>query len=194
MKMIAGAISRLHCGLVQAALCAAPLLLAASPAAAQYLATGDDPHGVRAQCGCVIPSYDFAFNTFFTPNPQAVGGTLNAIVGFNFEKTGAMSLTLLTNSLGAPIQVFLVALVPTGTLGLPQDTWFIYDGANWQQFDGNFVPAASGLTAGSTLDLSVPSSMDLLRSLQRTEVYVGYGTSAQEMLQAKRFQGVVKFR
>ncbi|MEO7108155.1 MAG: hypothetical protein ABIZ09_17395, partial [Rhodoferax sp.] len=92
------------------------------------------------------------------------------------------------------VQVFVAAYLPAGSLGLTTDTWFcLTPNDGWQPLAGTYVPAATGIAAGTTLRITVISNIDL-NSLPKAEVYVGYGTSVDEMIQSARYKAVIAVR
>ena len=169
MKTINLAVSGCRSAFVKIALCLLPLMLVSVPASAVSLSIGS------------------------ISNPKIAGGTLMGISGAGLNGT-TLGFNLTLGNIGAPAQVFLAAYVPTGTLGLTADTWFCYTPNGWQPLVGaSYVPFMTGVAAGTTLRLSLLENVDL-NSLPKAEVYVGYGTSVDEMIQSARYKGVVAIR
>ncbi len=169
MKTFALAVSGWRSAFVKMALCLFPLLLVSVPASAVSLSIGS------------------------ISNPKIPGGTLTGVSNAGIiGSTLGFSLTL--TNIGAPAEVFLAAYVPAGTLGLTADTWFCFTTDGWQPLVGsNYVPFMTGVAGGTTLNLSLLKNVDF-NSLPKAEVYVGYGTSVQEMIQSGRYKGVMAIR
>lgn len=63
---------------------------------------------------------------------------------------------------------------------------FLRNGNNWQLYDGVNVPAAAAVTSGTTFDIDIATLPNTVNaSLLGTQLYVGYGKSATEMLNGK---------
>lgn len=169
MKTLSFAVSGARSALVKIALCLFPLLLVSAPASAVSLSIGS------------------------ISNPKVAGGTLTGVSNAGIiGSTLGFSLTLA--NIGAPAQVFLVAYVPAGTLGLTADTWFCLTPDGWQPLVGsNYVPYMTGLAGGTTVNFSLLKNVDF-NSLPKAEVYVGYGTSVEEMIATARYKGVMAIR
>lgn len=127
-------------------------------------------------------------------NPQVAGGTLNSVSNVGISGS-TLGLTLTINDIGAPAQIFLAAYVPAGSLGLTTPTWFCFtQNDGWQPLVGsNYVPFRTDIAAGTAMRISLLENTNL-NSLPKAEVYVGYGTSVQEMIQSARYKGVLAVR
>lgn len=94
----------------------------------------------------------------------------------------------------AGYNIYVVALVPSGALGLPRATWFMYPATRvWAALGSPIAAFKEGLAQNATNREIVPilQGMDVT-SLPGTEFYIGYGTSDTEMLSAGRYRGVYK--
>jgi hypothetical protein len=170
MKTLSFAMSSVRSTCVKIAFCALPFMMVAAPASAA--------------------SFSFGSIT----NPQIAGGTLTGVSNIGISN-GNLGLSLAIANIGAPAQVFLAAYVPAGSLGLTTATWFCFTENNgWQPLVGsNYVPLKTGVAAGNTVNISLLQNTDL-NSLPKAEVYVGYGTSVDEMIQSARYKGVIAIR
>jgi hypothetical protein len=126
-------------------------------------------------------------------NPKVAGGTLTGVSNVGISGS-TLGFSLAVANIGAPAQVFLAAYVPAGTLGLTADTWFCFTTDGWQPLAGsNYVPFMTGVAGGTTLNLSLLKNVDF-NTLPKAEVYVGYGTSVEEMIATARYKGVLAIR
>lgn len=168
MKIASLALAACRSSLVKFALCLAPLMLVSAPASAVSLSLGS------------------------ISNPKIPDGTLIGIsnAGINGSTLG-FSLTVM--NIGAPAQIFLAAYVPAGSLGLTADTWFCLTPSGWQPLGATYVPFKTGVVGGTTLSLSLLEGVNF-NTLPKAEVYVGYGTSVEEMLASARYKGVMAIR
>ncbi len=168
MKTLALAVSGCRSAFVKIAICLLPLMLVSAPASAVSLSIGS------------------------ISNPQIPGGTLTGISGAGISGT-TLGFSLTLANTGTPAQVFLAAYVPAGTLGLTAATWFCFTPSGWQPLAGTYVPFMTGVAGGTTLRLSLLENVDF-NSLPKAEVYVGYGTSVDEMISSARYKGVMAIR
>jgi hypothetical protein len=125
-------------------------------------------------------------------NPIVAGGNLTGASSFGLIGS-TLGFNLTISNIGAPVQIFVAAYVPAGSLGLTADTWFCMTPNGWEPLAGTYVPVVTGIAAGTTLRISLISGVDL-NSLPKSEVYVGYGTSVTEMIQSARYKAVVAVR
>lgn len=94
----------------------------------------------------------------------------------------------------AGYNIYVVALVPSGALGLPSATWFMYPATRaWAALGSPIAAFKEGLAQNATHSEIIPilQGMDVT-ALLGTEFYIGYGTSDTEMLSAGRYRGVYK--
>jgi len=94
----------------------------------------------------------------------------------------------------AGYNIYVLALVPSGALGLPNATWFMYPATRaWAALGSPIAAFMEGLAQNATHSVIIPilQGMDVT-SLLGTEFYIGYGTSDTEMLSASRYRGVYK--
>lgn len=167
MKTLSFAVSGVRSACAKLALCLLPFLVVATPAAAA----------------------GFSFGSI--PNPQIAGGTLTGVSNVGISGT-TLGFNLTIGNLSAPAQVYLAAYVPAGSLGLTTATWFCYTQNNgWQPLVGsNYLPIKTGVAVGTTLNISLLENTNL-NALPKAEVYVGYGVSVEEMIQAARYKGIL---
>jgi len=170
MKTLSFAVSNVRSTCVKIALCLLPFMVVSAPVSAASLFMGT------------------------VPNPMIASGTLTSTSSHGIVG-GTLGFDLTIANIGAPAQIFLAAYVPAGSLGLTAGTWFCLTQNNgWQPLVGsNYVPATTGIAAGVTLRISLLQNVDF-SSLPKAEVYVGYGTSAAEMIQSSRYKAVVAIR
>ena len=92
--------------------------------------------------------------------------------------------------------VYVAALVPPNPgLGLPAATWFVKKAQTtpdigWELLSSPIKAFLEGVASSSQfLEIDILSNLDL-SGLVGTEIYVGYGTSDDEMIQNRRYRGV----
>jgi hypothetical protein len=92
--------------------------------------------------------------------------------------------------------VYVAALVPNERLGQPAGagTWFVKaqttQGPGWELLSIPIKAFIAGVVASSQLvEIDILSNLNL-SGLVGTEIYVGYGTSGDEMIQNRRYRGV----
>lgn len=169
MKTFTMAVSGFRAACLKFLVCLLPVLLGATSVSAASLSLGS------------------------VSNPTLAGGTLTAATPASIVN-GALSVTVTIGDLGAPAQLFVAAFIPAGSLGVTEDTWFcLTANEGWKALGTAFVPAGANLAAGSSWKITLLSNADL-NSLPKAEVYVGYGTSLNEMLQASRYKAVAAVR
>ncbi len=168
MKSLSLALSGARSALLKIALCVMPLLIVSAPASANSLSFGT------------------------IPNPIVPGGTLSTVSGTGLNNN-VLGFNISISDLTGPGQLFIAAYVPAGSLGMVVPTWFcLAQDGSWQPLVGSsYVPFRTGLVVGTVLHVDLISVIDI-NSLPKAEVYVGYGTSAQEMISAARYKGIVK--
>lgn len=139
------------------------------------------------------PASAESFNFGSIPNPQITGGTLTGVNNVNISDS-EVGFDLLIADIGVPVQIFVAAYLPAGSLGMIVDSWFyLTQDKGWQQLGSTYVPGATGIPAGTNAHVVLLRNPDL-NNLPKTEVYVGYGASAQEMIQSARYKGVLAIR
>lgn len=90
-------------------------------------------------------------------------------------------------------QMFVAGWVPGGRPGLSgsADTLFFKNAAaNWEAYGGGAMPAYLSNVASTqvnSISMDIVANTDLSR-LSGAQLYVGYGTSAEEMIAAGRFR------
>ncbi len=94
----------------------------------------------------------------------------------------------------AGYNIYVVALVPSGVLGLPSATFFMLPATGaWAVLGSPIAAYMTGLAQNATnsVVITVLQGTDVT-ALVGTELYVGYGTSDTEMLAVGRYRGVYK--
>jgi len=95
----------------------------------------------------------------------------------------------------ASYNVYVGALVPRRQLGSASDSWFVnVKDIGWQLMDSPIASYLQGVATGSVdrqIVIDIVRDTDIT-ALMGTEVYIGYGTSDEEMLSARRYRGVYK--
>jgi len=94
----------------------------------------------------------------------------------------------------AGYSIYVVALVPSGALGLPSATWFVYPASRaWATLGSPIAAYLEGLAQNATdkVVITILSGLDVT-GLVGAEIYIGYGTSDTEMLAASRYRGIYK--
>jgi len=94
----------------------------------------------------------------------------------------------------AGYNIYVAALVPSGALGLPSATWFVYPASRaWATLGSPIAAYMEGLAQNATnsVEINILQGMDVT-GLVGTEIYIGYGTSDTEMLTSGRYRGVYK--
>lgn len=93
----------------------------------------------------------------------------------------------------AGYNIYVVALVPAGALGLPSATWFQLPATRaWGAFTSPIAAYLEGVAqaaASQIVPVSILQDLDVT-ALLGTEIYAGYGTSDAEMLANGRYRGV----
>lgn len=156
---------------------------------------------------CLIPIFLAAtaasattINLGSVSNPTFPGGTLAERVPVSISN-GVLSVTVTIGDVGVPAQLFIAAFIPAGSLGMTADSWFCLTSNDGWRYAGTvsapdltaFTPVASALAAGSNWKVAVLQNVDF-STMPKSEVYVGYGASFTEMLQASRYKGVASVR
>lgn len=91
----------------------------------------------------------------------------------------------------AGYNVYVVAYVPSGRLGLPAATWFMLPASPgfWTQFGLPMAAYLQNVAQTASVAIGILQNMDMTE-LIGTEFYIGYGTSDEEMLNSGRYRGV----
>ena len=100
----------------------------------------------------------------------------------------------------ADYNIYVAALVPSGVLGLPSATWFVYrfvypPTPAWAELGSPIAAYMQGLAqnATNTVEIDILRNMDVT-GLLGSEIYIGYGADDTEMLSKGRYRGVYKVR
>jgi hypothetical protein len=121
----------------------------------------------------------------------AASGTLgSATVAVELDLSKVLSASFAAD---ATYNVYVAALVPGRQLGTTGDFWFVNaDKLGWQALASHIASYLQNVAADSADQRIV---IEIVRdtnisTLIGTEIYVGYGTSDTEMLNAGRYRGV----
>ena len=123
--------------------------------------------------------------TFGNATLAVILDLLKALSGGSFAAQGQFA---------AGYNIYVVALLPKGVLGLPAATMFVLPASGaWAPLGSPMAAYREGLAQNATdkVVISILSGLDVT-GLVGTEIYVGYGTSDTEMLAASRYRGVYK--
>ena len=143
---------------------------------------------------------EYTFVTNVIPDAAVsatAGGTLG---GVTLNVT--LDLSLLGSFTGqgqfaAGYSVYVVALVPSGRLGLPAAAWFMLPdpiitlntGRSWTRLGFPMDAYLQNVAQTASVEIRILQSLDMTE-LIGTEFYIGYGTSDEEMLNSGRYRGV----
>lgn len=87
---------------------------------------------------------------------------------------------------GTTFKVFVGALLPTGTL-VSQPTWFLLNrSSEWQTLSWPLAEYLSGVNSGDWELIELIDAIDT-STISGAQIYVGYGTSDTEMMEAGRY-------
>jgi len=93
-------------------------------------------------------------------------------------------------------KVYVAALVPGAVFGSATPVWYVKPKApdNWGPLRSPIAPFLDNVAQSAVNNqvvIDILSKTDI-SSLAGTEIYIGYGTSSDEMLAAKRYRGIYK--
>lgn len=138
----------------------------------------------------------FRSTTVATPfliNESPISGGATTVIAANGNLTVNFDLPP-TPKLGT-VNVYLIVLVPQGTLGLPSPMLFVKNTQrNWEPLTLPISAHVEGVVLGaeaSRVPLEVFADFDF-KLLSGVEVYVAYGNSDLEMLSASRYKAVFR--
>lgn len=121
-------------------------------------------------------------------------GSATLTIKLNLSKVLSSATSANQGRFSAGYNIYVAALVPSGVLGLTEATWFVYPSTLvWAVLGSPIAAYLEGLAdnATDTVEISLLQGMDVT-GLLGSEVYIGYGTSDVEMLEARRYRGVYK--
>lgn len=129
-------------------------------------------------------------------SPSGTFGDATLVITLDLSKVLSESSFAGLGQFAAGYNIYVVALVPSGALGLSSAAWFMYPATRaWAALGAPIAAFMEGLAQDATNSVAIPilRGMDVT-SLLGTEIYIGYGTSDTEMLSAGRYRGVYKVR
>lgn len=126
-----------------------------------------------------------------TAAPTEVAGTLGAAtVTVQLDLSKVLPASFAAE---ASYNVYVAALVPGRQLGSATDMWFVKAAdLGWQPLTSPIASYLRNVASGSVdqkVEIEIVRDTDITM-LIGTEVYIGYGTSDTEMLEARRYRGV----
>jgi len=124
--------------------------------------------------------------------PSGSFGSATLVVKLDLSKVLSAGTPAGEGQFAAGYNVYVGALAPAGVMGLPSATWFVYPASKiWNILGTPIAAYLEGIAqdATNTVEISILQGMDVT-GLVGAEIYIGYGTSDTEMLQAKRYRGV----
>ncbi len=127
-------------------------------------------------------------------SPSGTFGNATLLVTLDLSQVLAGGAFAGLGQFAAGYSIYVAALVPGGVLGLPSATWFVLPATHsWALLSIPIAPYMEGLAQNATnsVTISIVQGMDISQ-LTGTELYVGYGTSSEEMLAAGRYRGFYK--
>jgi hypothetical protein len=152
------------------------------------LKTIDDSHSLMNVTTPAAADIDIAANTVQLLTLHATGGVFGA-TATNFGASGGMLLGANLQTAGADYgqsrSVYLLAILGS--------TIVFNDGSKWITWlAGNFPTYYSGAMP-ALLSVPILSAVTPTQSLTGVQVYMGYGTSANEMVSASRYKAILTF-
>jgi hypothetical protein len=129
-----------------------------------------------------------------TPSGTFGNATLAVTLDLSIVLSGGSFAGL--GQFAAGYNIYVVALLPQGVLGLPAASLFVLPETRaWAPLGSPIAAYMQGLAQGATdrVVISILSGLDVT-GLVGAEIYIGYGTSDTEMLAAGRYRGVYKMQ
>ena len=129
-----------------------------------------------------------------TVSQSGTFGSANLVISLDLSKILSGGSFTSAGRFAASYNIYVAAFLPAGTAGLSESTWFVYPNSRvWAPLSIPIAAYLEGLSESATDTVQI----DLLQSLDVTgvagaEIYIGYGTSSDEMLSAGRYRGVYK--
>ena len=127
-------------------------------------------------------------------NPSGTFGNATLVVTLDLSRVLSGGSFAGLGQFAAGYNIYIAALVPSGVLGLPSATWFVLPATRgWVALGFPIAAYMEGLAQNATnsVTISIVQGMDISQ-LTGTEIYVGYGTTSEEMLAAGRYRGVYR--
>ena len=127
-------------------------------------------------------------------SPSGTFGNATLVVTLDLSRILSGGSFAAQGQFAAGYNIYVVALLPSGVLGLPSATWFVYPASGaWTALGSPIAAYMEGLAQNAThsVEIKILQGMDLT-AMVGAEIYVGYGTSDTEMLTSGRYRGVYK--
>lgn len=127
-------------------------------------------------------------------SPSGTYGNATLTVALDLSKVLSGGSFAAQGRFAAGYNIYVAALVPSGVLGLPVATWFVYPATRaWAELGSPIAAYLEGIAenATDTVEIAILQGMDVT-GLVGSEIYIGYGTSDTEMLTANRYRGIYK--
>ena len=126
----------------------------------------------------------------------SVFGDATLVVTLDLSRVLTGGFLSVQGQFAAAYNIYVGALVPRGALGRPSATWFVYrfvdtDKYDWAEMGTPIAAYMEGIAEDATnsVEIKLLQGMDVT-GLVGSEIYIGYGISDAEMLEAKRYRGV----
>ncbi|OGA18140.1 MAG: hypothetical protein A3G25_05500 [Betaproteobacteria bacterium RIFCSPLOWO2_12_FULL_63_13] len=127
-------------------------------------------------------------------SPSGTFGSATLVVALDLSKVLTGGSSAAQGRFAATYNIYVAALVPGGVLGLSDATWFVYPATHaWAELASTIDAYLEGIAENAidTREISILQDMDVT-GLVGSEIYIGYGTSDAEMLNANRYRGIYK--
>ena len=127
-------------------------------------------------------------------DPSGTFGDATLVVTLNLAEVLSGGSFTAQGRFAATYNIYVAALVPSGRLGLASATWFVYPATlSWAELGSPISAYMEDIAADATntVEINLLQNMDVT-GFVGSEIYVGYGTSDTEMLEAHRYRGVYK--
>ncbi len=152
------------------------------------LKTVDDNHALVDVGIPTGASFDIAANSVQLLTLHARTGSFSAS-STSFGTASALllggNLKIAGSDIGASRSVYLIA-----ALG---NQYYLHNGVGWVHWTGGVIPAYSTGTLPALVSVPILSAASNAQGLAGAQMFMGYGTSAEEMLNAARFGLIYTF-
>ena len=121
-------------------------------------------------------------------------GSANLVISLDLSKILSGGSFAGAGRFAASYNIYVAAFLPAGTAGITESTWFVYPSSRiWAPLSLPIAAYLEGLSdnATDTVQINLLQNLDVT-GVAGAEVYIGYGTSSDEMLAAGRYRGVYK--
>jgi hypothetical protein len=124
-------------------------------------------------------------------------GRASLVVALDLSKVLSVGALAGIGQFAAGYNIYVVALVPEGVLGLPSATWFqLPVTRTWGTLTsplGAYLQGVAQAAANQIVQVGILQNLDVT-ALLGSEIYMGYGTSDAEMVAAGRYRGIYVVR